>query len=119
MQFMYPIAQDLANELAIPKPTVEDLYRPELSIQLGCYQIRRMLDRFGDSIEKALAAYNGGPGNVERWEEKLSRPNDVALYVTNIGFRETKLYVLKVLGDYHSYRAVYGDQPFTKVAAGD
>jgi soluble lytic murein transglycosylase len=111
MQFMIPTARKLAEELGIPEPKEEDLYRPELSIQLGSYYLKKLLDRFDGSIEKALASYNAGVENVARWESKLGDPQDLPWFVSNIGFRETKLYTLKVLGDYYGYRAAQGLKP--------
>ncbi len=41
----------------------EDLYQPELGIEYGTKYLKKQLDRFGD-YQLALAAYNGGPGQV-------------------------------------------------------
>jgi soluble lytic murein transglycosylase-like protein len=49
----------------------------------------------------ALAAYNGGPDNAERW---LSKSGDPELFVADIGFVETKKYVMIV----SAARAAYG-----------
>ena len=49
----------------------------------------------------ALAAYNGGIDNVERWKSKSS---DLDLFVADIGFVETKKYVMSVF----AARAAYG-----------
>jgi soluble lytic murein transglycosylase-like protein len=51
----------------------------------------------------ALAAYNGGADNVRRWKDKL-RDDDIELFVSEIGFMETKRYVQAVFGA----RAAYG-----------
>lgn len=44
---------------------VTDIYDAEENIKGGARYLRQMFDRFGD-IETALAAYNAGPGNVEK-----------------------------------------------------
>ena len=61
----------------------------------------------GDSKERALAAYNGGSSNAKRWAAKGSQ-SEPEHFIANIGFRETKLYVLKVLGNYLTYQNLYG-----------
>ncbi len=94
-------------------PTAADLYRPDLSIRLGAYHLKKLLERHGGSIERALAAYNGGSSNVERWAAKGSQ-TEPDHFISNIGFRETKLYVLKVLGNYLTYQNLYSS-PSTKV----
>jgi soluble lytic murein transglycosylase-like protein len=55
------------------------------------------------SPELALAAYNGGPANVRRWRDKWPGA-DSDLFVSEIGFSETKRYVQAVFGA----RAAYG-----------
>jgi soluble lytic murein transglycosylase-like protein len=49
-----------AQELSI------DLNSPSANVLAGARYLRRMLDRFDDSVELALAAYNAGPTAVER-----------------------------------------------------
>jgi soluble lytic murein transglycosylase-like protein/TolA-binding protein len=108
MQLMPATARELAGRLKMAPPNATALHRPEVSIQLGSAYLKQMLNQFG-GIEKALAAYNGGPGNVRRWERKLVS-DDPLVFVANIGFRETKLYVLRVLGHYWTYQALYGEE---------
>lgn len=56
MQLMDSTAQDLE---------VGDAFDPRENIRAGSRYLRKMLDRFGD-VDLALAAYNAGPGNVEK-----------------------------------------------------
>ncbi len=106
MQFLEGPARRLAQELSMPAPTAADLYRPDLSIRLGAYHLQKLLERHGGSIAQALAAYNGGSSNAKRWAAK-GRQSEPEHFIANIGFRETKLYVLKVLGNYLTYRNLY------------
>lgn len=58
---------------------------PFANLEGGARYLREQLDRFDGDLEKALAAYNAGPGRVER-----------AGGIPNI--RETKLYVAAIMG---------------------
>ena len=58
---------------------------PYQNLEGGARYLREQLDRFGGDLEKALAAYNAGPGRVER-----------AGGVPNI--RETRHYVAAIIG---------------------
>lgn len=64
---------------------VTDPFHPEQNIGAGTAYLKRLLDRYDQKIELALAAYNAGPGNVEKY-------GDVP------PFRETRDYVKKVTG---------------------
>ncbi len=44
---------------------VRDAFHPQENVDGGVYYLRRMLDRFGNNVPLALAAYNAGPGAVE------------------------------------------------------
>ena len=108
MQFTLDTARGLASSLQLESIEADDLYEPALSIQLGAHHLSRLLQEFDGSLERALAGYNGGSRNARRWSNKI-RTADPALFVANIGFRETKLYVLKVMGNYFAYRRLYGN----------
>ncbi len=100
MQFIPETAQTVAASLGIPNLTLDKLYDPATSIQLGARYWSTLLDQL-KSPEMALAAYNGGIDNVEKWKRKSSDPD---LFVADIGFVETKKYVLSVF----AARAAYG-----------
>ena len=51
---------------------------------------------FGGDPFKAVAAYNAGEHAVQRWNAKY--PGDDDQWVENIGFRETRDYVKRVMG---------------------
>jgi soluble lytic murein transglycosylase-like protein len=102
MQFIPDTAVAIAPAAGVPDLTLERLYEPQTSVQLGAYYFASLLEEFKHP-ELALAAYNGGPDNVRRWSDKLN-PADPELFVSEIGFIETKRYVQTVFGT----RAAYG-----------
>jgi soluble lytic murein transglycosylase-like protein len=63
---------------------VEDSFSPRQNIMGGTKYLRQLLDRFNQNLDKALAAYNAGASNVEKY-------NGIP------PFEETKNYVSKIL----------------------
>jgi soluble lytic murein transglycosylase len=102
MQFIPDTAQVLAQPAGIANLTLDMLYNPETSIQLGAYYWATLLQEF-KSPQLALAAYNAGPDNVRRWQDKWPG-SDGEFFVADIGFTETKRYVQAV----SSARMMYG-----------
>jgi soluble lytic murein transglycosylase-like protein len=76
MQLMPATARELG---------VDDPFHPEDNIRGGVAYLRQLLDRYDNDVELALAAYNAGPGSVER-------------YGAVPPYRETRNYVKKITG---------------------
>ncbi len=99
MQFIPETARSVAASAGMPDLTLDMLYDPGTSIQLGARYWSMLVTQL-NSPEMALAAYNGGPDNVEKWRNKSSDPE---LFVADIGFVETKKYVLSVFAARAAY----------------
>jgi soluble lytic murein transglycosylase len=85
---------------------VSDLSVPQVNIAYGTYYLRYLLDRYGDNEALALAAYNGGEGNVDRWVD-AARQEGKALSIDAIPFGETRAYVRSVQSAARQYRDNY------------
>jgi soluble lytic murein transglycosylase-like protein/Flp pilus assembly protein TadD len=101
MQFIPETAAKVADRMGMGEMTPERMYSPEVSIRLGANYWAELMDEFG-SPEFALASYNGGPHNVRRWSAKTSG-NNAMLFMSDIGFVQTKNYVSQIFGLYARY----------------
>ena len=79
---------------------LKDLSDPEINIRYGTYLLRELLDRYDGDVVAALAAYNAGPGNVDKW-------GGSDLSIEGIPFPETRAYVEEVLDKQRAYRDKY------------
>jgi soluble lytic murein transglycosylase-like protein len=57
---------------------------------------------------RTVAAYNGGPGNVFRWDNSLNASADPLLYIASIPLHETRDFVQRVLANYWLYQTRFG-----------
>jgi soluble lytic murein transglycosylase len=106
MQLTPETAHYIARKSGGVEFTVEDLATPQVNIAYGSFYLRYLLDRYGENEAFALAAYNAGEGNVDRWIDEARRQGE-ALTVDAIPFAETREYVKKVQRLKHEYRRNY------------
>jgi soluble lytic murein transglycosylase len=105
MQLLPTTAGRYAVAAGVTLSTV-NLYDPQTSVQLGTVYLRDLMAMFAGNIFKVVAAYNAGEHAVSQWNAKY--PGDDDQWVENIGFRETRDYVKKVIGGIREYRLLYG-----------
>ena len=94
MQLMPATAQLVAKRIGVTLKESKRLTETDLNIRLGTHYLGQMLRRFQNNRILASAAYNAGPGRVQRWLDP-SVPFDVWIEV--IPFSETRNYVQNVL----------------------
>lgn len=82
----------------------DELFEPEVSIRYGTYYLSYLFERFHD-WDTALAAYNAGPSNVEKWLKDDEYSSGGKL--THIPFKETRSYVEKVNDSMDYYKNTY------------
>ena len=106
MQIMPATALVLARRSGATTFRISDLANPKVNIAYGSYYLRYLLDTYGGDKVLALAAYNAGQTNVDRWLADARAHGD-SLTVDRIPFPETRAYVLRVLQAQRDYRHTY------------
>jgi soluble lytic murein transglycosylase len=97
MQLLPSTAKGIAVHTGGNRFRVDDLYDPELNVRYGAWYLRHLLDKYGNE-ETALAAYNAGQRNVDRWRARGQ----------GVAFGETRRYVSRVEELKRIYRRAYG-----------
>ncbi|MDR0572182.1 MAG: lytic transglycosylase domain-containing protein [Rickettsiales bacterium] len=103
MQIMPATAKQLCKDLRITYSQYKLQHDPQYNIVLGKHYIRTLLRRYKESKVLAIAAYNAGPSNCNRWLQDYGDPRDentissVVNWVESIPFKETRNYVKRVL----------------------
>ncbi len=105
LQLMPTTAERVARSVPVDPFEVEDLFHPDVNIQLGAAYLAELLARFDGRASAAIASYNAGPHAVSRWLE-LS-PGEDDEWVEAIPYDQTRGYVKRVLRSLHVYRVLY------------
>jgi soluble lytic murein transglycosylase-like protein/outer membrane protein assembly factor BamD (BamD/ComL family) len=104
MQIMPYTGKDIAAKLKADYHD-DSLFNYSYNIRFGAYYLKLRLDQFKGSHVLALCSYNAGPNNATKWQER-NKKSEYDLFVEDIGFRETRGYVKKVMGNYWTYRSL-------------
>jgi tetratricopeptide (TPR) repeat protein len=106
LQFISSTSSAIAKQLNLSDFEQDDLYNPNYAILIGSQYMQNLFDELKHPANVA-AAYNGSEQSVRRWVAR-SKSDDVDRHVIEIGKRETKDYVYKVINNLWAYHALYG-----------
>ena len=98
----------IAQRLAWPDFTNDDLFKPYVGLNFGAYYLSEQLRNFDGQVHAALAAYNAGPGNAARWAETAGADHD--RFFDTVDFTETRLYIERIYEGFNAYRYLYGEE---------
>jgi soluble lytic murein transglycosylase len=99
MQLTPTTAKGIAQYTGGSRFRLSDLTNPDINIRYGAWYLRHLLNKYGNE-RLALAAYNAGQENVDRWRQEH----------VGIQFAETKDYISKVERLKKIYRRAYASQ---------
>ena len=113
MQLMPGTAREQAGKMGLSYSFGALTDDPYYNIRLGSGYFARMLDYYGGAYPLAVAAYNAGPGNVNKWLRANGDPRtgeiDIVTWVEKIPIFETKNYVQRVLENAVVYDVMHPD----------
>lgn len=120
MQLMPRTAGSMAGDGSLRhKQSRHRLFAPEYNIELGQRYLQHLLEMpmIRGNLFYLAAAYNGGPGNLQRWlREGRAEDGDPLLFIESIPLSETRIFVQRVLTNHWIYRARVG-QPLDSLVA--
>ena len=103
MQITPEAAQFIEKQSGGTTFKLDDLSDPEINIRYGTFLLKELLERYEGDTVAALAAYNAGPGNADKW-------GGAGLQIDDIPYPETRAYVELVLERQKEYREKYGSE---------
>ena len=108
MQLMPATAKSVAKSLNIDFNKERLTSDHNYNIKLGSTYLRSLIEKYEGSYPLAIAAYNAGPHNVNKWIKRVGNPTqknvDLIDWIERIPFGETRNYVQRVLENLTIYR---------------
>jgi soluble lytic murein transglycosylase len=109
MQITPETADFIARRSGGTRFVQEDLADPQINIAYGSYFLRYLIDHYDGNEALAVAAYNAGQTNVDRWVRRAGGP-EAFDSARHIPFPETRAYVENVAASREQYREHYADE---------
>jgi soluble lytic murein transglycosylase len=103
MQITPEAAQFIEKQSGGTSFKLSDLSNPEINIRYGTFLLKELIERYEGDVVAALAAYNAGPGNADKW-------GGAGLSIEEIPYPETRAYVELVLERQEEYREKYASE---------
>ncbi len=111
MQLMPATAKAMAHRYGAPADA-NQLYRPEVNMMLGQLYLRYLMEYepIGTNLFLVAAAYNSGPGSLQRWQSQVNYNDDPLLFVASIPVRETRQFIERVMANLWIYQLRLGQK---------
>ncbi len=112
MQVMPATAAEVTEDKSYKKDW-QPLFDKDINLAIGqdYVSLLRKKDFVGDNLIFLAASYNGGPHNLKKWLEKIDYDGDPLLFMEMIPWKETRLYVKRVITNYWIYSSRQGQKP--------
>lgn len=103
------VARD--RKLKGSKKNRDALFDPETNLSLGQKYINILMNdkAVKGDLFRMLAAWNGGPGNLNKWNREVNYNGDPLLFIESLPSKETRIFIERVLTNYWIYQARFGN----------
>ena len=105
MQILPSTAKFISSNKQVKQNNANILKIPEINIEVGQEYIEYLLGlkSVDNNLIYLTAAYNGGPGNLQKWKKNTNYLDDPLFFMESIPSRETRWFIEKVLTKYWIY----------------
>ncbi|HEY9080269.1 lytic transglycosylase domain-containing protein [Magnetovibrio sp.] len=106
MQLMPGTASFVARDRTLRWNKRSELFDPQFNLQLGQKYISLLLsdDKIQGDLFLMAAAWNGGPGNLNKWRRNVDDMDDALFFIESLPSRETRIFIERVLTNLWIYR---------------
>ena len=106
MQLMPGTASFVARDRTYRWNKRSKLFDPELNLKLGQKYVGMLLgdQKIKGDLFLMAAAWNGGPGNLNKWRRRVDDMDDSLFFIESLPSRETRIFIERVLTNLWIYR---------------
>ena len=106
MQVLPSTAKFISSSKDVKRNNSNILKNPEINLEVGQEYIEYLLDLeiVSNNLIFLSAAYNGGPGNLQKWKTETNYLKDSLFFMESIPSRETRWFIEKILTKYWIYQ---------------
>lgn len=110
MQVLPTTANYILGEERYVRAARDGLFDPAQNINVGARYLRYLLGKtaVNDGLFRLAIAYNGGIGNLGRWQKSIKDNGDPLLFIESIPSRETRRFTARTMANYWIYRQRLG-----------
>ena len=112
MQVLPSTAKFISKSKDVKRNNSNILKNPEINMEVGQEYLTYLLDL--EVVSRNLiflaAAYNGGPGNLQKWKKETNYMDDPLFFMESIPSRETRWFIEKILAKYWIYQNKNGKE---------
>ena len=106
MQVLPSTAKFISKSKDVKRSNSNILKNPEINLEVGQEYLTYLLDL--EVVSRNLiflaTAYNGGPGNLQKWKKETNYLDDPLFFMESIPSRETRWFIEKILTKYWIYQ---------------
>jgi soluble lytic murein transglycosylase len=110
MQMIPEKAKVLSIKYNIPYQTVDDLYLPNINIEMGTALLSELLKNYKFKFVQSTASYNASSTAIAKWEKDRFHGNYIE-FIEQIPYEETRNYIKLVFRNYIAYKRILSDKP--------
>lgn len=114
MQLLPSVAKQLAKQNNIPYEEALDLYKPEVNIPLGAFELKSLMKKYNNQFILAVSGYNANDGAIRGWLKTRYRDDSVE-FIEEVPYEETRAYIKLTMRNFIFYQrllAVDKSTPF-------
>ncbi|MGZ3787137.1 MAG: transglycosylase SLT domain-containing protein [Bacteriovorax sp.] len=111
MQMIPEKASELSKKYGIPYHDYNDLYNPEINIEMGTALLKNLREKFGGKFAQSVAGYNASEEVIKVWEKERFNGNYFE-FIEMIPYEETRNYIKLVFRNFITYKRITGKEEF-------